>query len=34
MFSKVTYTKAEVDNLLANKQNIRTTPLDLGMIGA
>ena len=34
MFSKVTYTKTEVDDLLANKQNIRTTPLDLGMIGA
>lgn len=34
MFSKTTYTKTEVDNLLANKQNIRTTPLDLGMVGA
>ena len=34
MFSKVTYTKTEVDDLLANKQNIRTTPLDLGMVGA
>ena len=34
MFSKVTYTKTEVNDLLANKQNIRTTPLDLGMIGA
>lgn len=33
MFSKVTYTKTEVNNLLANKQNIRTTPLDLGMVG-
>lgn len=34
MFSKTTYTKTEVNNLLANKQNIRTAPLDLGMIGA
>lgn len=34
MFSKVTYTKTEVNDLLANKQNIRTTPLDLGMVGA
>ena len=34
MFSKVTYTKTEVDDLLANKQNIRTAPLDLGMVGA
>lgn len=34
MFSKTTYSKTEVDNLLANKQNIRTTPLDLGMVGA
>lgn len=34
MFSKVTYTKFEVNNLLANKQNIRTGPLDLGMVGA
>ena len=34
MFSKVTYTKTEINDLLANKQNIRTTPLDLGMVGA
>ena len=34
MFSKVTYTKTEVNDLLTNKQNIRTTPLDLGMVGA
>ena len=34
MFSKVTYTKIEVDDLLVNKQNIRTAPLDLGMVGA
>lgn len=27
-------TKTEVDSLLANKQNIRTAPLDLGMVGA